>query len=89
MDSSCRDILIVKLTVGELVVYVFLGYLNVNDTGRNKYIYESMDQGIAAIVGDACVIVMGNFNGHVGFLGNRRGTMVERCCRSLRRGGVW
>ena len=46
--------------------------VNLKAPEYNKFhIYESMDQGIAAIVGDACVIVMEDFNGHVGFLGEQ------------------
>ena len=56
--------MIVKLAVGELVAYVFLVYLN---RYMNKHIYES----IASIARDACVIVMGDFNLHVGFLGEQ------------------
>ena len=88
VDSSSKDILVVKLAVRKLVVYVFLVYLDAKDRYRNKYIYENMDKGIAAIVGNACVIVMGDFHGYVGFLGeqekNYGGKMLlefaERCC---------
>ena len=84
MDSGCKDILIVKMAVGELVVYVFLVYLDARDRDRNKY----FDESIAAIVGGACIVVMEDFNGHVEFLGEQNNYGGEMLLEFAERWGL-
>ena len=71
LDNTFRDILNVKLDLGRLNIYVLMVYLDVKDKERNKYIYENLDLMMREMDNQMPVIVMGNFNGHVGFLGNR------------------
>ena len=52
-------------------IYVLLVYLDVKDKERNKYIYEYLDLMMRDLDNQMPVIVMGDFNGHVGFLGSQ------------------
>ena len=74
MDNTCIDILNVKLDLGRLKIYVLLVYLDVKGKERNKYIYiyiyENLDLMMRDLENQMPVIVIGDFNGHVGFLGN-------------------
>ena len=71
LDNTCRDILNVKLDLGRLKIYVLLVYLDVKDKERNKYIWENLDLRMKELDDQMPVIVMGDFNGHVEFLGTQ------------------
>ena len=59
---------------------IILVYMDVGDLLRNRRIYEEMDRLMGEIDERIPVAVMGDFNGHVGFLGeqerNRKGEMM-------------
>ena len=38
---------------------------------KNEYIYSKLDKSLSAIDWDSLVVVMGDLNGHVGFLGKQ------------------
>ena len=64
--------LVVRWVMGEMSVLIVLVYMNVRDRERNRYIYSKLDQSLFAIGGNSAVVVMGDFNGRVGFLGEQR-----------------
>ena len=73
------------MLVGEVEVLgvnlvIVLVYLDTRDTERNGGIYREMDRKMAEIPEGEGRIVLGDFNGHVGFIGehdlNRNGQMM-------------
>ena len=70
--SECNDILNAKLNLGKVSIYIMLVYMDVKDKERNKSIYEKLNMGMeGAMNSELPVMVMGDFNGHAGFLGNQ------------------
>ena len=59
------------LCIAGMKIYVLLVYLDVRDEKRNKYIYENLDLMISDLDNKMSVIVMGDFKGHGGFLGDQ------------------
>ena len=68
MESEFRDVLVVGWVMEEMRVFIVLVYMDVRDRERNRYIYSKLDQSLLAIGGNSAVVVIGDFNGHVGFL---------------------
>ena len=53
-------------------ICVVLVYIDTKDRERNKYIYENLNACMeVAVNSEMPIIGMGDFNGHVGFLGNQ------------------
>ena len=78
--SGSRDVLAVRLEMGGFVCVVVVVYLDTRDLGRNADIYAAMNVIMARIPDRMARLVMGDFNGHVDFLGdhdtNRNGEMI-------------
>ena len=67
IESECSDILSAKLNLGKVSIYITLVYMDVKDKERNKSIYEKLNMGMeGAMKSELPVMVMGNFNGHLG-----------------------
>ena len=78
--SNCRDVLGVRMEMGSFHFAMILVYLDMRDAVRNAKIYEEIDRIMAEIPEGVGKLVVGDFNGHVGFLGdqevNGNGTMI-------------
>lgn len=79
-ESECRDILIASVELCSFRFIVILVYLDTADLERNRNIYEEMDRTVRKIPYDLPKVILGDFNGHVGFIGhqemNRKGEMM-------------
>ena len=67
LGYTCRVILNAKLDLGRQKIYVLLEHHDVNDK-RDKYIYENLDLMMKELDNQMPVIVIGDFNGDIGFL---------------------
>lgn len=80
LECGGRDVLVVEVEVGDVRCVVMLVYMDVGDLSRNKVIYDELDRAMRKIPENVPKVVMGDFNGHVGFLGtqdlNRKGEMM-------------
>ena len=71
-DYSCSDILMGRLNLWKLSIYILLVYIDVKDRERNANIYENLNIGMeVAVSSEMPIIIMCDFNGHVGFLRNQ------------------
>jgi len=71
-ETTNSDILAVKVVVGCLKVLIALVYIDVKDKERNLKIYEDLNIIMQDTPMDYGKIIMGDFNAHVGFLGEQR-----------------
>ena len=77
-ETACKDILESTITYGNVTVKVILIYMSVNNKNKNIRIVQEVNK----IVGesDNPVFVIGDFNSHIGFLGeqplNENGKLV-------------
>lgn len=73
METKSNDILLVESKVNKMEISIVLIYMSVNDYGRNAEIRKE----IKTIVGRAQqnereIIILGDFNGHLGFIGSQK-----------------
>ena len=66
VDVAQSDILIVQYKIQSTTFTLVLVYMSVNDYNKNKIIYQYIQSNLADCVS---YIIMGDFNGHTGFLG--------------------
>ena len=66
VDVAQRDILIIQCKIQRTTFTLVLVYMSVNDYNENKIIYQYIQSNIAEC---PSYIIMGDFNGHTGFLG--------------------
>ena len=80
IDCDCRDLLAVEVRVGGFSFWMVLVYLDTREEDRNRGIYGNLDGILGRIPEDKALVVLGDFNGHVGFLGeqelNRNGVLM-------------
>ena len=92
MESECRDILPVEIIVLGKKLIVVLVYMDVRDLDRNRVIYGEIDKIMNGIGEGVPVAILGDFNGHVGFLGSPREKSEGRndvgFCREMESGHV-
>jgi len=70
--NGSRDILAVDVTIGCIKLAIVLVYIDVKDKDRNLQIYRNLDEILEGIPNGLGKIVMGDFNAHIGFLGEQR-----------------
>lgn len=79
MQNRNKDYLHVKGEIVNKQIHIILVYFSVNDKERNKNLREEIEKHIEELK-DNLLIVMGDFNGHVGFLGkqeiNKNGELI-------------
>ena len=82
-EKRCKikDIMITKLMIRGMEIYMFLVYFSVSDAELNEEIYQKIIENIR-ILEDKNIIVLGDFNGHIGLIGeqpvNKNGKIVLR-----------
>ena len=80
VESGCGDVLVAEVKVRGGVWYVILVYVDTVDMERNAGIYGKLNDIMRGLPENCMRVVMGDFNGHVGFLGpqelNRKGEMM-------------
>ena len=59
----------VKLVSREPSIFIILKYRDFKNIEKKEYIYSKLDKSLKAIDWDSPVVVTGDLNGHVGFLG--------------------
>ena len=69
--SDSVDVLAVRVVERNIGFLLLLVYLDVKDKDRNQKIYEELDRLMGAEQDGGAVLVIGDFNGHVGFLGSQ------------------
>ena len=76
------DILRCSVEIGRYKFILVMVYVDTREIGRNERIYAQLNREMESIPEGEDVLVMGDFNGHVGFLGeqerNRNGEMMLR-----------
>ena len=77
VDVAQSDISIVQYKNTKHNISLVLVYMSVNDYNKNKIIYQYIQSNLADC---ASYIIMGDFNGHTGFLGPHTMTKMERQC---------
>ena len=80
LDSDSSDLLFFEVEVGNTKIKMVLVYMDVVSEERNLKIRRELNNIIERNVEESNLIVLGDFNGHVGFLGpqdvNRNGKYV-------------
>ena len=71
IDNACSDILMARINLWKLIIYIMLVYIDVKDKERNVNIYENLNIGMEVAVSSEMPIILGDFNGLVGFLGSQ------------------
>jgi len=71
-EDSCTDILVVDITIHCFKLVLVVIYADVRDGERNRKIYESLDRIMRETTGENARMVLGDFNAHVGFIGEQR-----------------
>ena len=66
-DNS--DILKVEIRVRNAVIIMLLTYIDVSDRARNEKIMKKIDEELQKLQDEQMVILLGDFNGHLGFIG--------------------
>ena len=66
-----NDLLVVDIKVGSFAFTMMVTYMDVSDRFRNIELYRIMD-GVMEEAGNRKVLILGDFNGHVDFIGNHR-----------------
>ena len=70
-NCNSNDILVARVEIWSFSFLLVLVYLDTRDIGRNGRIYEELNGIMNRLMeGEACLI-MGDFNGHVGYLGEQ------------------
>lgn len=72
VEEECRDILVAEVCVRGWECKLVLVYLDTGDTERNVGIYGRLDAIIESSGELVPLLVFGDFNGHVGYLGEQR-----------------
>jgi len=78
VESGSRDVMMSSLKMNGLEIRLLLVYLDTRDDGRNERIYQKLDEVMEDIPEGLPVCVMGDFNGHVDFLGMHETTRMEK-----------
>ena len=79
LRNSHKDYVYVEGEIGGIKLFIFLVYFSVNDNERNDQLRKEIETHLNKIW-DEAVLVLGDFNGHVGFMGyqklNKNGQIV-------------
>ena len=70
-NTRCSDLLHCKLNCGELQFELILIYMDVADQNRNDIIRAEILEILQNIEEDEKIMILGDFNGHLGFIGNQ------------------
>ena len=68
MSNVSENLLIVRVEIIGFEVVIFVIYLDVKDRERNRKIVEDLERNLEKHE-DRNIILMGDFNGHLGFIG--------------------
>ena len=68
-DCKNTDILKVNIEIKNVNIRLLLTYLDVKDKQRNKKIMNQLDQELSSVHDEEKVILLGDFNGHLGYIG--------------------
>jgi len=71
-ESKCRDILSVNIIIGSFKFVAVIVYADVKEKERNDQIYSNLNTLIESMSPEFPKLIIGDFNGHVGFLGEQR-----------------
>ena len=67
--SDCSDILFCTISVGQVKIKLLLVYMDVKDQDRNDIIRKKLNRILENIDSSEKIIILGDFNGHLGFVG--------------------
>ena len=69
-ENNCRDILQIAIKINDFEFFLFIIYVDIKEESRNISLYKELDK-LANENLDRPILIMGDFNGHVGFLGHQ------------------
>ena len=70
IDCPYSDILVTVVEIDKVKMMIVMVYLDTREQDRNERIYEELDKVMENKRDDLDCLTMGDFNGHVGFLGD-------------------
>ena len=71
-ESKCKDIMNIEFEINKgKVIKIFIVYIDVKDKVRNAGIYGQLNKLMEEVGEEEKVVVMGDFNSHIGFIGEQ------------------
>ena len=73
IENKNEDLMVIEGTINKMKIIFLLVYMSVNDAGKNLKLKKEIEEIITKYQNmNMNIIVLGDFNGHVGFLGKQK-----------------